>query len=67
MYEYYFTTYVITVISTGTSSFHDIIDKNKPNFNATQRESVSYGNYYINLFYSYKFLEKPFHCLSLLT
>jgi hypothetical protein len=54
---YYFAFYVITVISTATSSFHvTTIDKHKPNFNATQRESSSDGNYYINLCYSFNFL-----------
>lgn len=36
MYEYYLTFYVITVISTETSSFHGtIIDINKPSLNIT--------------------------------
>lgn len=58
--------YVITVISTGTSSFHGTIaDKSKPTIKAT--ESNSDGNYYIGFSYSYNFCEKLFHCLFFMT
>jgi len=58
--------YVITVISTGTSSFHGTIaDKNKQTIKAT--ESNSDGNDYIGFSYSYNVYEKLFHCLFFMT